>query len=234
MTISIHQPNYIPWSGYFHKIARSDVFIILDNVQYVKGGVANRNIIKSKTGIEVPLSVSVKLSKGSFAHYNEMEIDYSSKWNHKHINQIRDAYIKAPYFNTIFPLIEQILKTKFATIAQLNTKIILLFLELLKIKTTIYICSQLNIDFGINNERNVNICKHFNASKYLSGNGAKAYNIEASYNDNNIKLLYSKYKSVPYQQINGAFISNLSILDMFFNLSTSEIYEIIYQKEIVY
>src|SRR3982750_3176011 len=93
--VSIHQPNYIPWLGYFHKMIKSDFFVLLDNVQYVKGTVANRNYIKDKKGEACLLSVSVKLSEGAYQKYNQIGIDYSNKWNKKHINSIKDAYLKA-------------------------------------------------------------------------------------------------------------------------------------------
>ncbi|MBK7503692.1 MAG: WbqC family protein [Bacteroidetes bacterium] len=67
----------MPWLGYFYKIANSDIFVILDTVQYVKGTVANRNKIKGINGEEILLSVPVKLSEGAYQHYNEIAIDYS-------------------------------------------------------------------------------------------------------------------------------------------------------------
>lgn len=234
MIVAIHQPNYIPWSGYFHKIIRSDVFVLLDDVQYVKGTVANKNFIKGKNTLPVPLSVSVKLSNGAYQKYNEIEIDYLSKWHFKHINQLKDAYIKAPYFKTIFPSIEQILTTKFDTIASLNTEIILWVCKTLEINTKIYVSSSLNKNFGTNNFQNINICKHFNATKYLSGTGAKKYNDEQLFHDNQLQLIYTNYKSMPYNQINGSYIENLSILDLLFNLPPDEIKTIIYNQEAIY
>jgi hypothetical protein len=217
--VAIHQPNFIPWLGFFYKIYKSDIFVLLDNVQFPKESAAARNFIKGKNGGKVLLSVSVKKSEGAFQNYNEIELDYNSKWNIKHLNQIKDAYIKAPYFKQYFPEIETILKTRFSNLAELNITIIKWALKCLEITTEIEIASNFDKgDFGKKNDRNLNICLHFGASSYLSGSGAKQYNDENLYRENKVELIYSDYTSVIYPQINGnEFVPNLSILDALFN-----------------
>lgn len=227
MIVSIHQPNYMPWLGYFYKIANSDIFVILDTVQYVKGTVANRNKIKGINGEEILLSVPVKLSEGAYQHYNEIAIDYSHKWVNKHLNQIKNSYLKAPNFKIIYPEFEIILKKKYENIAQLNIEIINWVIAKLEIKTKIFVTSGFEKDFGTSNAQNINICKHLNGNKYLSGHGAKKYNDPELYNQNMIELIYSDYQSKPYQQINGDFLPNLSILDVLMNISIVEIKEML-------
>jgi len=216
--VSIHQPNFIPWLGFFYKIYKSDIFVLLDNVQYPKESAAARNFIKGKNGSKVLLSVSVKKSEGAFQNYNEIELDYNSKWNIKHLNQIKDAYIKSPYFKLYFPEFEIIIKAQYANLAELNITVIKWALKQLEITTQIEIASQFDKgNFGKKNERNLNICLHFGATAYLSGSGAKEYNDENLYKENEVKLLYSDYVPVTYPQINGEFVSNLSVLDVLFN-----------------
>ena len=223
MIIAIHQPNYIPWMRYFYKISKSDVFVLLDNVQFPKESPAARNLIKGKDGSKVLLTVSVKKSKGAFQNYNELELDYSSKWNIKHLNQIKDAYIKAPFFKPYFPELESILKTPSSNLAELNIKIIKWVINLLEIKTRIEIASEFDTgSLGIRNDRNLNICLHFGATSYLSGHGAKKYNDETIYKAEHVELLYSDFVSQPYEQINGEFVDNLSIIDALFNIGAEE------------
>jgi hypothetical protein len=223
MIISIHQPNYIPWLGYFYKIAKSDIFILLDNVQFPKESPAARNFIKGKDGSKVLLTVSVKKSKGAFQNYNELELDYSSKWNIKHLNQIKDAYVKTPFFKEYFTELESILKTPCSNLAALNIKIIKWVVNLLDIKTRIEIASEFDDgSLGTKNDRNLNICLYFNATSYLSGNGARKYNDEALYKNENVELLYSDFSAKEYQQINGDFLPNLSVLDVLFNVGAEE------------
>jgi hypothetical protein len=221
MTIAIHQPNYIPWLGYFYKISRSDIFVLLDNVQFPKESPAARNFIKGKNGAKVLLTVSVKKSKGAFQNYNELELDYSSKWNIKHLNQIKDAYLKAPFFKTYFPEFESMLKEQHSNLAELNIKIIKWAIGHLDLKARIETASAFDKgNLGTQNDRNVNICLHFGADKYLSGHGAKKYNEETLYQEKKIELIYSDYEAKEYLQINGDFVPNLSILDVLFNCGT--------------
>jgi hypothetical protein len=227
MIVSIHQPNYLPWLGYFYKIVHSDKFVILDTVQYVKGTVANRNKIKGINGEEILLSVPVKLSEGAYQKYNEISLDYSHKWVSKHLNLIRNSYQKAPFFKEIFPEFEKILKVKYDHIAQLNIEIINWVINSLQIETKIYLASSFETDFGTSNHQNINICKYLNGSKYLSGNGAKKYNDLELFSLNGLELIYSDYKALEYSQINGVFIPNLSILDVLMNVSILEIKEML-------
>lgn len=227
--VSIHQPNYLPWLGYFYKIAQSDVFVILDNVQYVKGTVANRNYIKSRNGQAALLSVSVRMSDGWDLNYNQIGIDYSQKWNIKHINQIRDAYSKAPFFDYYFPVFQDILKTQFDNIAQLNISIINFIISELNLKTEIKIASDIDVDFGEKNERNLNLVKYFNGKIYLSGKGAAKYNDELIFKNAGIDLQYSIYNHTVYNQINGDFVPNLSIIDALMNCGAEQTKELISQ-----
>ncbi|HRS53564.1 MAG TPA: WbqC family protein [Bacteroidales bacterium] len=220
--VAIHQPNYIPWLGYFYKIIKSNVFVILDNVQYVKGTVANRNYIKNRNGTPILLSVAVKMSEGWALNYNQIKIDYSQKWNFKHLNQIKDAYYKAPWFKYYFPIFEEILKTKYDTIAELNIRIIKYVINELNIKTQIKIASEIPKYMGEKNERNINIVKYFNGNVYLSGKGAAKYNEPEMFNKAGIQLIYSDFIHPQYKQINGNFIPNLSIIDVLMNCGAEE------------
>ena len=176
MTVSIHQPNYLPWLGYFAKIFASDVFVLLNDVQYSKKSVGAKNYILSKNEKKVPLSVSVKMSNGAFQNYNQLQIDYSTNWHIKHINKINDAYSKTKFYNHYFEQLNNILKKKHEHLSELNIEIILWALTLLECNTQIEISSTLNLA-AINekNKRNIQICKHFGADKYLSGDYRKEF-----------------------------------------------------------
>lgn len=218
MIVAIHQPNYIPWLGYFYKIAKADTFVLLDNVQFPKESPAARNFIKSKTGEKVLLSVSVKKSDGAFQNYNELALEYATKWSIKHLNQIRDAYAKAPFFKMYFPEIEALLKAKHNNLAELNIAFIKWALKQLNIGTRIEVASEFDTgEFGARNDRNLNICLYFGATKYLSGQGAKKYNDPELYEKSNVELIYSDYQAKPYPQINGDFVTNLSFIDALLN-----------------
>lgn len=224
MIVAIHQPNYLPWMGFFHKMMKADLFVLLDNVQFPKESPAARNLIKAKDGTARMLSVSVKKSKGAFQNYNELEIDYAGKWNLKHVNQLKDSYSKAPFFVQYFPELEGILRTPHPNLAAMNIRIIEWIAEALGIGTRVEIASRHDDgSWGAKNDRNLNICRHFNATAYLSGSGAKDYNDEALFARNDIALVYSEFRHPTYSQINGDFVPNLSIVDALFNCGAEEV-----------
>ncbi|HRG59252.1 MAG TPA: WbqC family protein [Bacteroidia bacterium] len=227
MIVAIHQPNYLPWLGYFHKMKKADGFIFLDNVQIPGKGLSNRNYIKGKDGAKVMLSVPLNKSKGVLSNYLEAIPDYSKKWQFTHLNKIKDAYIKAPFFEEIFPLIEQSILNTHEHLCALNVSLILSISKALDINTKIYFASSLLDKALTKNERNLDLCKQLNATIYLSGQGAKKYNDEALFLNQQINIHYQAFVLPPYTQVSDHFMPNLSVLDTLFNLGIEETKRII-------
>lgn len=228
MTIAIHQPNYLPWLGYFAKIFAADVFVLLDDVQYSKKSVGAKNYILSKDEKKTPLSVSVKMSNGAFQNYNKLQIEYNTNWHIKHINKIKDAYCKTNFYKEYFEQLDNILRKKHQYLSELNIEIILWLLTLLKNKTEIEISSKLQLpNLDDKNKRNIQLCKLFNADVYLSGQGAKKYNVENEFIYAGIKLNYQKFNHPIYKQNSKVFNENLSILDALFNIGAEELKKIL-------
>ena len=107
MIVSIHQPMYIPWFGYFNKIASSDIFVILDDVEYSKNDWFNRNKIKTPTG-ELWLTVPVIYKKNSVSLIKNIPIDSNQSWNKKHLNSIKQNYSKASFYSEYIKIFEEI------------------------------------------------------------------------------------------------------------------------------
>ncbi len=216
-TLSIHQPNFIPWLGYFHKIKKSDVFIILDTVQLPRGkSIANRNKIKSAQG-ELELVVPVAKPKG-----NEGKITYKmariadAKWAKKALKAMELNYKKATHFQRYFPVIKELFQhTDFC---QMNISFIHFVVRELNIGTDIHLLSQIdNADSGQKNELIINICRHFDANVYLSGRGAEKYNDPELLKKHGIRLDYQQFEHPAYTQLHNNFIPNLSIVDILMN-----------------
>jgi hypothetical protein len=93
--IAIHQPNFIPWCGYFYKMISSDLFILFDDVKYSKNNIINRNKLKSETG-EFWITIPVK--KMSNQLINEVEIR-NNNWENKLIKTIKNRYSSTSYFS---------------------------------------------------------------------------------------------------------------------------------------
>jgi hypothetical protein len=217
MVVGIHQPNFLPWLGYFSKIIQSDVFILLDDVQFSKGSVGNRNKVKTDKGTETWMTVPLKHPKTGFASYTEIEIDYSSKWNTKLLAIFHSYYRKAPFYKEVCEILQPVLLNEFPSLAALNIALLETLCIKLQLTTKWVRSSDLKLEIVEKNERILELCKYFGADTYLSGQGAKSYNDEALFNQNGIVIVYQKYKHPCYHQINGPFVSNLSIIDALFN-----------------
>jgi hypothetical protein len=138
MTISIHQPNYLPWLGFFDKIKQSDKFVIFDNVQYPRGKnhFGNRNKIKIHSGSKW-LSVPV-LGKSEKKNFNEIGFK-NEDWRREHLRLIEIFYKDAPYFKKYFHSINDILLYDFKTLSSLNVHLINYFIRVLNIETEVII-----------------------------------------------------------------------------------------------
>jgi len=215
--IAIHQPNYLPWIGFFDKISKSDIFVIYDTAQYVKKSVCNKNFIKGPSG-KLPLIVPVKISEGWDKPINEMRIDNSQNWALKHFKTLQMCYNKSPYFKEFYyEFFDFVYNKKWEFLGELNIFLIKELLKFLDIKTKVFLASDINVK-GKGSEYNLNVCKAFNATIYLSGIGAKQYNDPTSFEENGIKLMYNEFKPFVYPQLFGEFIPYLSICDLLFNI----------------
>ena len=106
MKVCIHQPNYLPWLGFFKKIALSDIYVVFDDVQYPTGkDFHNRNQIKTNNG-KMWLTASV-LGKKDLKPWNQIEIN-NNGLKEKHLINIKSFYKKSPYFDAYYPILENI------------------------------------------------------------------------------------------------------------------------------
>jgi hypothetical protein len=227
LIVAIHQPNFVPWLGYFQKMKKADVFILLDNAQLPGKGLPNRNYIKGKDGKKVLLTVPIKKTNGVNSTYLEAIPDYSKLWQREHLNKIKDAYFKAPYFNKSYELIESVVLQKHDNLSKLNTVFIEKVCNLLEIKTQLILASSMTEKGLQKNERNIDLCLQMGATTYLSGQGAKKYNDEKLYAQHQLNIVYQNFEFPVYKQLREVFIPNLSVIDILFNLPVDEIKKMI-------
>lgn len=211
VTVAIHQPNYLPWCGYFFKMMHCDVFVILDDVQFSKNSVTNRNKIKGSQG-EVVLTVPVKATLTS--QINEVAIAERRSLI-KHTKSIRACYANAPYFTDYFPTLEEILSRDLG-FCDLNEALILQLAKWLGISCNIQRSSEVGVSSG-GGQRLVDLVEAVNGNVYLSGSGGAKYQQTSMFNDKSISLQYTNFVSPVYPQMWGEFIPNLSVLDILFN-----------------
>lgn len=217
MIAAIHQPNHLPWLGYFNKMARSDVFVLFDDVQLVRGkSFVTRNSVKTANGVQW-LTVPVK-EKGELVLIKDALIAQDGKWPKKHWRTIQLSYKKAPYFDRYEAKFSQIYEASWEKVSELNVSLIKLIKELLGIKTTLVLSSEINIE-AKGTEKIISIVRELKADQYLTGEGegSKRYVTEEEFKKNNIELIYQHFEHPVYHQLWGDFVPNLSVIDLLFN-----------------
>jgi hypothetical protein len=219
MILSVHQPQYIPWLGYFHKIAKSDCFVFLDQVQYKAREFQNRNKIRTKEGW-IWLSVPVLCKGRCRQSIYDVLIDNGFPWARKHLMSLKSWYAKAEFFKAHFPFFEQVYAQSWEKLKDLNIHIINYILKQLGVSTPLYRESELDIRQK-KSERIIEICQKLKADTYLSGIGAKTYLEEEKFVKAGIKLIYQDFLHPVYRQqfclVDKDFIPFMSTLDLLFN-----------------
>jgi len=229
MKIAIQQPNYLPWQGFFYKMARSDIFIFLDTVQYPRRVFVHRVKIKTPKG-EQWLSVPVKVKGKYFQKISETEIQNEKDWRKEHLKTLELNYKKAKNFNYLFPEIKKILEKDWQYLSELNIALIDLLKEKLRIKTKLEIASNFSFS-GEGDDLLINICKRFGADIYLSGKGGQKYQDEEKFKAAGIKLEYTDFIHPVYPQLWEDFIPNLSVIDLLFNCGDASSNILLYQPK---
>ena len=215
MILSAHQPAYLPWLGYFDKIARSDVFVYLDTVQYEKNSFINRNRIKGPNGA-MWLTIPVKTKGHTDGSLRTTEIDDAQPWRSKHVKSIEMNYRRAPDFAASFAKVEPLVNLPESNLAEYCFQHLLFWCEELRLKTRIVRSSELAID-SAKSDLVLDLCKHFGADHYISGALGRNYLQEADFEAADIRIEYQDYKSPTYAQLWGEFEPNLAVLDAWMN-----------------
>lgn len=215
MILSVHQPQYLPWLGYFHKIVRSDLFLYLDDVQYKKREFQNRNKIKTPNG---PLWLTIPvITKGLYTqHIKDVRINREEDWEQDHWKSIEFNYRKAAYFNEHRDFFYGLFQKKWDSLQEISVTIIDHVLSYLGIATPRKFSSEYNAA-TLSTERIIELCKKTGADTYLSGAGGRAYMDETLFDKSGIKVMYQDFKHPEYPQLYGSFEPYMSIVDMLFN-----------------
>lgn len=222
MILSAHQPAYLPWLGYFDKIARANVFVYLDTVQFEKNSFINRNQIKTPQGA-LWLTIPVKTKGHTSGSMLTTEIDDSQPWRIKHLKSIEMNYRKAARFEECFPKIEALLNMPESNLANYCFHQLRFWLDELGIDTRVVRSSELPVT-SAKSDLVLNLCQHFGAQHYLSGALGRDYLVEEDFSHAGIAIEYQSYKSPAYPQLWGDFMPNLGILDWWMNGSELSIF----------
>ena len=216
MRIAIHQPNFLPYIGYFQKMASVDEFVLYDDAQFSKEGFINRNRIKSPTGaqwITVPVLTKGRLQQSIL----EVEIAQNTKWCKKVRGSVRQNYGKCLHFKTYYESFEQIMLGEFSNLVDLNIALLEWARGILDIHTPLTRASEIRGVCGWSTERLVSICEALGADTYYSGKGGVNYQDPKLFDEAGIQLVVSRFSHPTYPQLWSEFEPFLSIVDLVFN-----------------
>jgi len=225
MRITILQPNYIPWRGYFDFFKQSDAFVFYDDVQYTKNDWRNRNEIKTQDGkqwLTIPVDDSNRMTK----HILIKDVKViQNGWQERHLQALELHYKNAPYFDVIYGMMKEALITeKHELLSGLDISLTMKILDYLGIRRKTYLSSELDVSGNDPTQRVVDICRKLGATEYLSGDAAKDYLELDKFGD--IRVLWHRYKERVYPQLHGPYISRVSVIDLLMNCGLKG-YEII-------
>jgi hypothetical protein len=216
MILSTNQPYFMPFAGFFYKALLSDVFVILDTVQFPRGSSwVSRNRFKNDQGV-LWLSVPVWRKGLGLQRIHEVRICHEVHWVAKHLASLKTAYARAPYLADHLPFVENTYQARFETLFELNMAFIRYLFRQLGIQTEIKLLSQLGIQSG-GNQLLVDICRRLGASVYLAQHAAAKYLSPEPFQKEGFQIRLITPPAYVYPQLWGAFVSNLSTLDLLFN-----------------
>ena len=219
MRVAVHQPQYLPWLGFFDKADCVDCFVILDNVQYHKNEWQNRNRIKSSNGTPW-LTVPV--------HYRfpqricDVQVDDESGWRQKHWRSISQSYRKCADFDLLAVALEPLYTTSWRWLVDLNLAGIERLAQALNIAWSPRLTSEMDLAEEPT-QRLIDICRQVGADHYLAGSGSAGYLDARLFQEAGIAVEFQEFVHPVYPQLYGAFKPALSIVDLLFNCGSESL-----------
>jgi hypothetical protein len=214
LIVAVHQPQYLPWLGYFDKMRRADVFCYLNDVQYKKNEWQNRNRIKTAQNWQwITVPVRYRFPE----KINEVQINNTTHWSKKHLQALITNYSRAPYFKAYISIFEDIFSKEWELISELNVYLIERLRSVLDIQEKRTVISS---DLNLRNDptdRLIDICKALGADTYLAGQGGVDYMDLERFKKNGLKLIIQEFNHPIYPQLFKDFQPHLSVVDLLFN-----------------
>lgn len=215
MICTIHQPNYLPYLGFFEKAYNSDIFVLYDTTQFKKNDWQNRNKLCIPNGWQW---ISMPILHDFGQKILEVKIKDPEKNLAKNWRSIKVIYGRAPFFKDYSPAFEEIYNSQKQYVADLNISIIKAAAEHLGLKTKFIKSSELPEITSTSTQALIDITKHVNADTYISGAEGINYLDMDLWNSTGLKIIFQKYTHPRYRQFNSPeFQPYMNILDLLFN-----------------
>jgi hypothetical protein len=221
MICTVHQPNYLPYLGFFEKAFKSDIFILYDTTQFKKNDWQNRNKICVTNGWQW-ISVPVLHNFGQKIY--DVKIKDPKKSLLKNWRSLQVTYSRAPYFKQFAGSFEEIYNSEIEMLSELNCRIIIKTAENLGLKTKFVKSSELPSINTTSTQALIDLTKLVDADTYISGGEGINYLDMDLWNSTGLKIMFQKYHHPSYKQFNNPeFQSYMNILDLLFNCGSESL-----------
>lgn len=215
--VAIHQPNFFPWLGYFDKLARADVFVLLDDVQFPKkGGTWINRVRLLVDGEPAWVTVPVDRSYHGVRQVREMRINEQTPWRRKLLATIQASYGRASHKDEVMPLLSELIGNPTDELAEYNRASIAALADALGLTTEMVHSSSLGVT-GRATERLIELVKAVGGRSYLSGGGARGYQEDERFAEAGIELVQRSFEPPTYPQLASAPVPGLSVIDALLN-----------------
>ena len=217
MIVTIHQPNFLPWAGLFYKMAKADLFVYADTLEYSKGSYTQRVQIKTHNGVRW-LSLPVLHTGGVGERILDLRCGGRPDWSRRLVDSLKGNYLKCPHYHPYADEIARIILSGEDRLAELNVQLMDTLASALGITTTRVRASVVQPQAYLDpTDWIIATCKAVGADTFLSGFGGTGYQNEAAYAANGIRLIYTDFQHPTYPQPHGEFVKGLSVVDLLFN-----------------
>ncbi|MEU1762956.1 WbqC family protein [Micromonospora sp. NPDC005652] len=216
MRLGGHQPDYLPYGGFFARMLMVDTFVIVDHVQFEKKSFQSRNRVAGPAG-ETLLSVPVR-THGRFTQaIVDVEIsEPNGRWRTKHWRTLQQCYRSSPGFTRHAPYFEQLYRTPWHRLVDLNLAIIDYLCRCFGITTPRVRSGGLGLT-GRGTTMLVQMCQVCGADEYVSGPGGLSYVNDALLESAGVRSYYARHGRVPYRRNGRPFVADLSAVDLLFH-----------------
>ncbi|HCF99316.1 MAG TPA: wbmP [Chloroflexi bacterium] len=225
--MAIHQPNFLPWLGFFDKIRRSDVFVVMDNAQFSKTGGTWTNRVQMMVNKE-PAWVTVPIDRAyhGLRTIREMRINDSQPWRAKLLRTLEMNYGRAPYFKELSPLVREVIEQRTSDLAEYNLSAIRTLCTALDLATPTVLGSTLRSE-GHSTDLLIAMVQAVGGTAYLAGGGAAGYQEDHKFRQAGIDVTYQEFQHPVYAQLNtSSFKPGLSIVDALMNCGLEGVREL--------
>jgi len=213
--VAIHQPNYLPWLGFFAKALDSDVLVLYDTIQFEKGGFTNRVRIKGSAGVQwltQPVATAGACSQ-EISHVAFARPD----WSRKHLNALQASYARAAYFQPYFGQLAELLGAPGCNLSVCNERLTRWACQILHLGVVLVRASDLATEGNDPTQRLIALVRALGGDTYLSGSGGFGYQNLVNFEGAGLRVVRSRSSFPEYPQLWGEFCHGMSIVDLLFN-----------------